>query len=368
MTREPLLAVHRLVKHFPLRSGLLGRSAASVRAVDGLDFRIGPGETFGLVGESGCGKSTVALLLVKLLDPTSGQIQFAGRDLAGLRGATLKAFRRAVQIVFQDPQGSLDPRQTIGSALVEPLGTLKVAASRAGALETVRRCTELVGLDAEVLDRLPHELSGGQRQRVVIARALSVAPRFLVLDEPTSSVDVSVQAQILSLLEDLKRQQGLTYLVISHNLVVIRALSDIVAVMYLGRLVEVAGAAELFEQPLHPYAAALISAIPVPDPEAPRVAALARGDVPSPVRVPPGCRYHPRCPYAERVCRQEDPPLVEHRPGHYAACHFPGVSHGGTPSDLGEPRWQGAQANLPLGLRNPESDRADGPVAGDAGT
>ena len=326
MIPEPLLAVDRLVKHFPLRSGLFGKSAASVRAVDGLDFRIGPGETFGLVGESGCGKSTVALLLVKLLEATSGRIEFAGRDVAGLRGGALKEFRRGVQIVFQDPYGSLDPRQTILSALMEPLLTLKVAAGRAQARETAVRCTELVGLDAEILERLPHELSGGQRQRVVIARALGVAPRFIVLDEPTSSVDVSVQAQILSLLEDLKRQQGLTYLVISHNLVAIRALSDVVAVMYLGRIVEIAGSAELFTHPAHPYSAALISAIPVPDPEAPRVAALARGDVPSPVRVPPGCRYHPRCPYAESVCEREDPPLLELRPGHHAACHFPGVA------------------------------------------
>jgi len=326
MTREPLLAVDRLVKHFPLRSGLFGKSAASVRAVDGLDFRIQPGETFGLVGESGCGKSTVALLLVKLLEATSGRIQFAGRDLAGMRRGALKEFRRAVQIVFQDPYGSLDPRQTIRSALMEPLLTLRVAAGRAEARETVVRCTALVGLDAEILARLPHELSGGQRQRVVIARALAVAPRFIVLDEPTSSVDVSVQAQILSLLEDLKRQQGLTYLVISHNLVAIRALSDVVAVMYLGRIVEMAESAELFAHPAHPYSAALISAIPVPDPEAPRVAALAKGDVPSPVRVPPGCRYHPRCPYAESVCRQEDPPLIELRQGHHAACHFPGVA------------------------------------------
>ena len=326
MTREPLLAVDRLVKHFPLRSGLFGKSAASVRAVDGLDFRIRPGETFGLVGESGCGKSTVALLLVKLLEATSGRIQFAGRDLAGMRRGALKEFRRAVQIVFQDPYGSLDPRQTIRSALMEPLLTLRVAAGRAEARETVVRCTALVGLDAEILARLPHELSGGQRQRVVIARALAVAPRFIVLDEPTSSVDVSVQAQILSLLEDLKRQQGLTYLVISHNLVAIRALSDVVAVMYLGRIVEMAESAELFAHPAHPYSAALISAIPVPDPEAPRVAALAKGDVPSPVRVPPGCRYHPRCPYAESVCRQEDPPLIELRQGHHAACHFPGVA------------------------------------------
>jgi oligopeptide transport system ATP-binding protein len=331
VTQEPLLAVQGLVKHFPVRSGLFGRSGAYVRAVDGVDFEIGPGQTFGLVGESGCGKTTVAMLLVKLLDPTSGQIQFAGKDIGGRRGGAIREFRRNVQIVFQDPYGALDPRQTMLSALMEPLFTLKVAADRAQALERVLNCIELVGLDVEILERLPHELSGGQKQRVVIARALAVAPRFIVLDEPTSSVDVSIQAQILSLLEELRRQQGLTYLVISHNLVAIRYMSDVVAVMYLGRIVEIAESAELFTHPLHPYSSALISAIPVPDPEAPRVAALAKGDVSSPVRVPPGCRYHPRCPYAEDVCRQEAPALIELRRGHYAACHFPGVA-GSKPS------------------------------------
>jgi oligopeptide/dipeptide ABC transporter ATP-binding protein len=294
--------------------------------VDGVDFAVRPGRTFGLVGESGCGKTTVAMLLVKLLAPTAGRITFEGRDLAGIRGRAVKEFRRRVQIVFQDPYGSLDPRQTMRSALVEPLFTLGVAADRARALDRAVEAVEMVGLDAEILRRLPHELSGGQRQRVVIARALAVAPRLVILDEPTSSVDVSVQAQILSLLEDLKRRQGLTYLLISHNLVVVRYMSDVVAVMYLGKIVEMAESAALFSAPLHPYATALISAIPVPDPEAPAVAALARGDVSSPVRMPSGCRYHPRCPFAEAVCREVEPPLVELEPGHHAACHFPGVA------------------------------------------
>ena len=326
MTREPVLAVNGLVKHFPVQSGLFGRSADRVKAVDGVDFQIGPGRTFGLVGESGCGKTTVAMLLVKLLDPTSGQIRFDGRDIAGLTRGALKEFRRSVQIVFQDPYGSLDPRQTISKALMEPLFTLKISADRAQAADTVVKSIELVGLDAEVLTRLPHELSGGQRQRVVIARALAVAPRFIVLDEPTSSVDVSIQAQILSLLQELKRRQGLTYLLISHNLVVTRHMSDVVAVMYLGKIVEIAESAELFTHPLHPYTSALISAIPVPDPEAPKVTALAKGDVPSPVSLPLGCRYHPRCPYAEAVCREKEPPLVELRRGHHTACHFPGAA------------------------------------------
>jgi oligopeptide/dipeptide ABC transporter ATP-binding protein len=322
----PLLEVQDLVKHFPVGGGLLARRRGLVRAVDGVSFQVPAGRTFGLVGESGCGKSTVAMLLLKLLEPTAGRIAFDGRDVAGARGAALRDFRRRVQIVVQDPYGSLDPRQTIVSALTEPLSTLGVVAGRARAVERARESIALMGLDPEVLGRLPHELSGGQRQRIVIARALAVAPQLLVLDEPTASVDVSLQAQILSRLEELKGAQGLTYLLISHNLVVVRSMSDRVAVMYLGRLVEVAAADELFTTPLHPYAAALIQAIPVPDPDAPRVAALARGDVPSPVRIPAGCRYHPRCPYAERVCRDTEPPLATVRPGHLAACHFPGVA------------------------------------------
>ena len=326
MTGPPVLAVQGLVKHFPVRSHLLERRPVHVRAVDGVDFQVLAGRTFGLVGESGCGKTTVAMLLVKLLAPTAGRIRFEGQDLAGITGRATRDFRRKVQIVFQDPAGSLDPRQSMRSALIEPLLTLGVAPDRARALDRAVESVEMVGLDAEILRRLPHELSGGQRQRVVIARALAVAPRLVILDEPTSSVDVSVQAQILSLLDDLKRRHGLTYLLISHNLVVVRYMSDVVAVMYLGKIVELAESGALFGDPLHPYSTALISAIPVPDPEAPTISALARGDVSSPVRMPPGCRYHPRCPYVEPVCRELEPPLVELRPGHLAACHFPGVA------------------------------------------
>jgi oligopeptide/dipeptide ABC transporter ATP-binding protein len=325
---EALVQLDRVARHFPVGGGFFGRATAHVRAVDGLSFGIREGQTFGLVGESGCGKSTLAMLLVKLLEPTTGRIAFEGADLAGLRRRALKQFRRRVQIVFQDPYGSLDPRQTMLSALVEPLLTLNVAADRAAAVEVAQRSLELVGLDREVLKRLPHELSGGQRQRVVVARALSVGPRFVILDEPTSSVDVSLQAQILSLLAELKRQRGLTYLLISHNLVVVRYMSDVVAVMYLGKIVEMAASEELFTRPLHPYTVALISAIPVPDPEAATIAALAKGDVPSPVNIPPGCRYHPRCPYAEAICRVEEPPLRELRAGHHGACHFPGIATG----------------------------------------
>jgi peptide/nickel transport system ATP-binding protein/oligopeptide transport system ATP-binding protein len=326
VTDTPLLSVNNLTKHFPLRSGLFTRNPASVRAVDGVAFHIRAGRTFGLVGESGCGKSTLAMLLVKLLKPTAGQICFEGTDLADIGRGAIKDFRKRVQLVFQDPYGSLDPRQRMLSALTEPLFTLGIAADRADALRRAEASIALVGLDAEVLNRLPHELSGGQRQRVVIARALALAPRLIILDEPTSSVDVSLQAQILGLLETLKRQQGLTYLLISHNLVVVRYVSDVVAVMYLGKIVEMAASAALFTSPLHPYSAALISAIPAPDPEAPRVSALARGDVSSPVRPPPGCRYHPRCPHAQNICREAEPPLTEMSPGHHAACHFPGLA------------------------------------------
>jgi oligopeptide/dipeptide ABC transporter ATP-binding protein len=324
VTDAPLLSVTDLVKHFPLRGGLFARHSLQVRAVDGVTFQIRAGSTFGLVGESGCGKSTLAMLLVKLLAPTAGRICLDGTDLADVAGAALRDFRRRVQLVFQDAYGSLDPRQRMLSALIEPLFALGVTARRADAVRRAEEAIAQVGLDAEILNRLPHELSGGQRQRLAIARALALAPRLIILDEPTSSVDVSLQAQILGRLQALQRQQGLTYLLISHNLVVVRHASDMVAVMYLGRIVELAASAALFASPLHPYSAALISAIPVPDPEAPRLAALARGDVASPVRPPPGCPYHPRCPHAENVCRQEEPRLTEVVPGHQAACHFPG--------------------------------------------
>ena len=328
---DDLVRLDGVAKHFPVGGGFFGRTAARVKAVDGVSLGIREGQTFGLVGESGCGKSTIAMLLVKLLEPTAGRLTFERADLARLDRGAMKDFRRRVQIVFQDPYGSLDPRQTMLKALIEPLFTLKVVPDRTAAVARAERALEMVGLDREVLKRLPHELSGGQRQRLVVARALAVGPRFVILDEPTSSVDVSLQAQILSLLAELKRGQGLTYLLISHNLVVIRYMSDVVAVMYLGKIVEMASSEELFTRPLHPYTVALISAIPVPDPEASTIAALAKGDVPSPVNLPSGCRYHSRCPYAQTVCREQEPPLRELRAGHYGACHFPGVAASAVP-------------------------------------
>jgi oligopeptide/dipeptide ABC transporter ATP-binding protein len=324
MSVPPVLEVKGLTKHFPLRGSFFGGRGGVVKAVDGIDFEIAAGQTFGLVGESGCGKSTLAMLLVKLLEPTSGSIRLDGGEISGIRGNAVRAFRRRVQIVFQDPYTSLDPRQKILGALIEPQLALKVAASRADAVRTAEEAVGMVGLDTEVLKRLPHELSGGQRQRIAIARALALEPRVIIFDEPTSSVDVSVQAQILGLLQELRRSRGLTYLLISHNLVVVRFMSDVVAVMYLGRIVEIAAAADLFASPQHPYSAALISAIPVPDPTRRRLAALAKGDVPSPVNTPAGCRYHPRCPFAERRCYEQEPGLIEVTRGHFAACHFPG--------------------------------------------
>jgi oligopeptide/dipeptide ABC transporter ATP-binding protein len=346
VSAAPLLEVGGLAKHFSLRRRLFGRHADTVKAVDGVDFAIRTGHTFGLVGESGCGKSTLATLLVKLVEPTAGHIRFDGQYLAALDRRSLKDFRRRVQLVFQDPYGSLDPRQGVLSALVEPLFALGLASGRADAVRRAEEAVALVGLDREVFKRLPHELSGGQRRRIAIARALALMPQLVILDEPTSSVDVSVQAQILGLLQELKERRGLTYLLISHNLVVVRWMSDTVAVMYLGKIVEMAPAPDLFAAPLHPYSAALISAIPVPDPEAPTLAALARGDVSSPVDIPSGCRYHPRCPYAASRCHKQEPPLTQIRPGHWAACHFPGIAPQ-VPTSASSDEWPPARQATP---------------------
>ena len=258
--------------------------------------------------------------------PTAGRICLDGENISGIKGGALKEFRRRVQLVFQDPYASLDPRQRMLSALIEPISALGLAASRADAVRRADEALELVGLDAEILKRLPHELSGGQRQRVVIARVLALAPRLVILDEPTSSVDVLGPSPDPQPAGGLKQSRGLTYLLISHNLVVVRYMSDVVAVMYFGKIVEMPPSSALFAAPQHPYSTALISAIPVPDPESRKLAALARGDVPSPVNTPSGCRYHPRCPYVEGICRESEPALTEVRGGHFAACHFPSLA------------------------------------------
>src|SRR6478736_2035389 len=314
---KPLLALRDLKVHFDLRGGRKG----VVKAVDGVTINIYPGETLGLVGESGCGKSTLGRAILRLTEPTSGQVLYRDQDLAQLSKREMREHRRHLQIIFQDPYASLNPRMTVGQIIGEPLETFKLAKGRE-AEQRVQELLETVGLSKRFIKRYPHEFSGGQRQRIGIARALAVDPDFIVADEPISALDVSIQAQILNLLEDLQRQKKLTYLFISHDLRAIRHVSDRVAVMYLGKLVEIADAKTIYDEPLMPYTKALISAVPVPDPqvEATRQRITLEGDVPSPINPPAGCRFHTRCPYAIEACREVEPQLVEIKPAHFAAC------------------------------------------------
>ncbi len=322
-TGDVLLSVEQLHMHFPIRKGVLLRQVGVVRAVDGVTFAVRRGETFGLVGESGCGKSTTGRAIVRLYRPTAGRIVFKGRDLAHARGRELRGIRRSLQMIFQDPYASLNPRMTVGDIVGEALAIHRLA-SGAARRERVRELLGLVGLNERFADRYPHEFSGGQRQRIGIARALALDPEFIVCDEPISALDVSIQAQVLNLLEDLQSRLGLTYIFIAHDLSVVRHVSDRVAVMYVGKLVEVAGVEELYARPLHPYTRALLSAVPVPDPdvEASRRRIILQGDVPSPVNPPAGCRFHPRCAHAREICRTEEPAFVEAAPGHGVACHL----------------------------------------------
>ncbi|MGY0058205.1 ABC transporter ATP-binding protein [Streptomyces sp. LZ34] len=323
-TPEPLLKVSGLVKHFPIKKGLLQRQVGAVQAVDGLDFEVLPGETLGVVGESGCGKSTMGRLITRLLEPTRGKIEFEGKDITHLGTAGMRPMRRDVQMIFQDPYSSLNPRHTIGTIVGAPF-RLQGVKPEGGIKAEVQRLLEVVGLNPEHYNRYPHEFSGGQRQRIGIARALALNPKLVVADEPVSALDVSIQAQVVNLLDDLQDELGLTYVIIAHDLSVIRHVSDRIAVMYLGKIVELADRKDLYERPMHPYTKALLSAVPVPDPRrrAKRERILLKGDVPSPISPPSGCRFHTRCWKATEVCKQQEPPLIALATGHRVACHHP---------------------------------------------
>jgi oligopeptide/dipeptide ABC transporter ATP-binding protein len=318
---EPLLSVRDLTKYFPIKRGVFSRVHGNVRAVDGVSFDVAEGETLALVGESGCGKSTTGRAILRLIEPTSGSVRYAGRDVLAMGGGELRALRRQMQIVFQDPFSSLNPRMSIGAIVKEGL-TIHGLAEGSAADARVKQLLEEVGLRPEYASRYPHEFSGGQRQRVGIARALSVEPRFIVCDEPVSALDVSVQAQVVNLLQDLQRDRGLAYLFIAHDLSVVEHIADRVAVMYLGHIVELAPVKALYGEPIMPYTQALLSAVPAPDPGAVRERILLAGDVPSPANPPSGCVFHPRCqhPARDAACMAIVPPLEEKRPGHLVAC------------------------------------------------
>lgn len=316
---EVLVEVNNLVKYFPVRAGLLQRVVNQVKAVDDVSFSVKKGETLGMVGESGCGKTTVGRTMLRLVEPTSGAVKFDGRDVFAMKPQELKTVRRDMQIIFQDPYASLDPRVPIGESVMEGLHIHKIGTPKERVdimMETLKK----VGLEDYHARRYPHEFSGGQRQRIGIARALALRPRFIICDEPVSALDVSIQSQVLNILKDLQQEFGLTYLFIAHNLSVVEHVSNRVAVMYLGKMVELTSREELFRNPMHPYTQALMSAIPVPNPRLKRQRTILKGDVPSPLNPPKGCRFHPRCPVAMEICSQEEPQFKELRPDHWVAC------------------------------------------------
>ena len=321
ISQDDLVQVEHLKKYFPVRSGLMQRVVAQVQAVDDVSFTIKRGETLGLVGESGCGKTTVGRTMLRLIEPTAGAAIYNGKDIFKLKSKELMSIRRDMQIIFQDPYASLDPRVPIGESVMEGLHIHHIGTPKERTeimLETLKK----VGLETYHARRFPHEFSGGQRQRIGIARALALRPKFIVCDEPVSALDVSIQSQVLNILKDLQQEFGLTYLFIAHNLSVVEHISDRVAVMYLGKMAELADRDELYRSPLLPYTQALLSAIPVPDPKLKRKRMILKGDVPSPLKPPSGCRFHPRCPIAQKICSEQEPEFRELKPGHFAACHF----------------------------------------------
>lgn len=325
--QEPLIEVCNLIKRFPIRGGILQREVAAVQAVNDVSLVIPKGETLGLVGESGCGKSTLGRCILRLIEPTAGRVLFKGQDITGLGGKEMRKLRRNMQIIFQDPYASLNPRMTVEDIISEPLAIHKIARTSAERTERILKLLDLVGLRRESISRYPHEFSGGQRQRISIARALAVQPEFIVCDEPVSALDVSIQAQIVNLMQDLQKEFGLTYLFIAHDLKVVEHISTKVAVMYLGKVVEFGTSKELYSNPQHPYTRALLSAIPNPDPAQRRERIILKGDVPSPINPPSGCYFHPRCPSATEKCRIEAPPLrgTSQKAGaepHRSACHY----------------------------------------------
>ncbi|MEL5958478.1 dipeptide ABC transporter ATP-binding protein [Streptomyces sp. CLV115] len=363
-SREVLLKVTGLQKHFPIKKGLLQRNAGAVKAVDGIDFEVRSGETLGVVGESGCGKSTMGRLITRLLEPTAGKIEFEGRDITHLGVGGMRPMRRDMQMIFQDPYSSLNPRHTIGTIVGAPF-KLQGVTPDGGVRKEVQRLLEVVGLNPEHYNRYPHEFSGGQRQRIGIARALALNPKMVVADEPVSALDVSIQAQVVNLLDDLQSELGLTYVIIAHDLSVVRHVSDRIAVMYLGKIVELADRESLYRAPMHPYTKALLSAVPIPDPKRRSVKSeriLLKGDVPSPISPPSGCRFHTRCWKATEVCKTQEPPLAELKTGHQVACHHPENAPDQVP---GETVTAAAREAIQIvGVQKPEAAEASGAEGG----